>query len=162
MEDILGWRKCLFYTNTMFGTKSFQIDVLLGMERVLLLVEFSAIGIESIKADLMTEIFFAIVINYMKLACWLFSAFPLRMIFLNIYLPSSKKEIFVPDKWHFCSCELRRTFLLKFLHWRGWYVYFFIQSRKLMPRRYYISSTMLMRILICVNYLSTAYWERCM
>lgn len=42
----------------MFGTKSFQIDVLLGMERVLLLVEFSSIGIESIKADPMTEIFF--------------------------------------------------------------------------------------------------------
>lgn len=42
----------------MFGTKSFQIDVLLGMERVLLVVEFSSIGIESIKADPMTEIFF--------------------------------------------------------------------------------------------------------
>lgn len=42
----------------MFGTKSFQINVLLEMERVLLLVEFSSIGIESIKADPMTEIFF--------------------------------------------------------------------------------------------------------
>lgn len=161
-EDILGWRKCLFYTNTLFGTKSFQIDFLLGMERVLLLVEFSSIGIESIKADPMTEIFFGIVINYMKVTCWLFSELPRRMIFLNIYLPSSKKEIFDPDNWHFCSCELRKTFLLKFLHSRGWYVYFFIQSRKLMPRRYYISLTMLMRIMICVNYLSTAYWQRCM
>lgn len=50
----------------MFGTKSFQIDVLLGMERVLLLVEFSSIGIESIKADPMTEKIF-VVVNYMKL-----------------------------------------------------------------------------------------------
>lgn len=46
------------FTQTLFATKSFQIDVLLGMERVLLLVEFSSIGIESIKADPMTEIFF--------------------------------------------------------------------------------------------------------
>lgn len=159
-EDILGWRKCLFYTNTLFATKSFQINVLLGMERVLLLVEFSSIGIESIKADPMTEIFFGIVINYMKVTCWLFSELPRRMIFLNIYLPSSKKETQIT--WHFCSCELRKTFLLKFLHSRGRHVYFVIQSRKLMPRRYDISLTMLMRIMICVNYLSTAYWQRCM
>lgn len=52
-----SWVKKM-YTNTLFATKSFQIDVLLGMERVLLVVEFSSIGIESIKADPMTEIFF--------------------------------------------------------------------------------------------------------